>query len=75
MTDKHTSMNLVHYAAEFGCLKFFKSFLKMVGVNKCLKLFCAESRNGMNGFHFLAKNIDIDFYKYLTKNCIAMLDD
>jgi len=27
---------------------------KVAGVMRTMKLFCASTRNGMNGFHFLA---------------------
>jgi hypothetical protein len=60
-------MNLAHFAAEFGCLRFFKSMCRVAGLMRSMKLFCAETRNGMNGFHFLAKNADIEFFKYVTK--------
>ena len=33
---------------------------------RSMKLFCAKTRNGMNGFHFLAKNCDIEFFKLIT---------
>jgi hypothetical protein len=65
--EKHTQMNLVHYAAEFGCLRFFKSICRVAGIMRGMKLFCTVTRNGMNGFHFLAKNCDIEFLKYITK--------
>lgn len=59
-------MNLLHYAAEFGCLRFFKSICRVMGLMRTMKLFCTETKNGMNGFHFLAKNCDIEFFKFVT---------
>ena len=61
-------MNLCHYAAEYGCTQFFRSLALIIGDMHLLLLFCKQSHNGMNGFHFLAQNCH-----YLTLNFVAKL--
>lgn len=52
--DKYTGMSLVHYACEYGCTRFLKSICKARGPSALLQMVCQTTRNGKNGFHFVA---------------------
>lgn len=54
--DKYTGMSLMHYACEYGCLRFLKAICKARGPHTLIRMICEQSHSGKNGLHFMARN-------------------
>ena len=72
LADKHTGMNLCHYAAEYGCTQFLRSVAFVFGESKMLFLFTRQSANGMNGYHFLAQNCHLKPLRFIIKSVLKL---